>query len=172
MQINVAQLLKAPVGTTRHYQVNGTVTGISDGDEQPVEGEVTLIRTPRSILAEGSFRTEVTLACSRCLEAFTRPLLLEIKEEYSPTVDVNTGLLLPPSGESGAFTINANHILDLTEALRQYGVMALPMKPLCREDCAGICPDCGCDLNLEQCDCRRQKDPRRSELASLRDKKT
>ncbi|MBM3157836.1 MAG: DUF177 domain-containing protein, partial [Chloroflexi bacterium] len=49
--------------------------------------------------------------------------------------------------------INENHILDLSEAIRQYTIMALPMKPVCREDCAGLCPHCGRNLNLGPCKC-------------------
>jgi uncharacterized protein len=48
-----------------------------------------------------------------------------------------------PEDEPGAFTIDRNNILDLEEAVRQYSTLAIPMKPLCREDCPGLCPVCG-----------------------------
>jgi len=45
---------------------------------------------------------------------------------------------LPPPDEAGCFTIDEHQVIDLTEAVRQYALMAVPMKPLCREDCAGL----------------------------------
>ena len=48
-----------------------------------------------------------------------------------------------------AFTIDDHHQIDLREAIRQNLVLALPIQPLCREDCKGLCPECGRDLNVE-----------------------
>ncbi|MBA7688765.1 hypothetical protein ES703_97254 [subsurface metagenome] len=70
--------------------------------------------------------------------------------------------------EPGCFTIDEHHILDLTEAIRQYALLAIPMKPLCRGDCAGLCPNCGHNINQGPCDCSPQEtEPRWSELSKL-----
>jgi len=151
IQINVAQLLKEPVGSTRSYEVDDAVE-IADGD-RTVKGQVNLIRTNRGILVKGALNTEMELTCSRCLTEFICPLNLEIEEEYFPTIDILTGAPVAPPDEPGAFTINQNNILDLTEAIRQYTLLSIPMKPLCQEDCAGLCPTCGANLNKEQCQC-------------------
>ena len=58
--------------------------------------------------------------------------------------------------EPGVFTIDEHNILDLGEAIRQYSVMATPAKPLCKEDCAGLCPTCGANLNNGTCGCPPQ----------------
>jgi len=150
MQINVAQLLKATTGATREYEVEET--GAESGSGAPLKGKVQLIRTPRGILVRAKLDTELELNCSRCLTKFHHPLRLDFEEEFVPVVDVNTGVRLESPGEPGTFTIDDNHILDLAEAARQYTVMAVPMKPLCRRDCAGLCPGCGKNLNLETCD--------------------
>jgi uncharacterized protein len=85
-----------------------------------------------------------------------------------PTVDVTSGAPLPAPEEASTFTIDEHHILDLTEAVHQYAVIALPMKALCDEDCAGLCPSCGRDLNQGPCDCPPQEvDARWSELTKL-----
>ena len=87
----------------------------------------------------------------------------------NPTIDINTGAKLPEPDETGSFTIDEHHILDLTEAIRQYRVMALPMKPLCREECAGLCPTCGKNLNTGPCDCPANEiDPRWAKLLKLK----
>jgi uncharacterized protein len=169
MQINVSQLLKAPVGAMRNYQVS-SVVDIDSGDGQgsPVRGEVSLVRTDRGILVRGSLSSEVRITCSRCLDVFSYGLDLNMEEEYFPTVDTDTGASIAVPGEPGCFVIDGRHMLDLTEAIRQYALLTIPMKPLCRQDCAGLCPECGHNLNRGPCGCPRQRvDPRWAELARL-----
>lgn len=137
MQIDVAQLLKEPVGSLRDYEVSGTVDLIDDGSSK-VQGEVHLTRTNRSILVKGRLYTEVELACARCLNLFANPLVLNIEEEFFPVTEVAGGVPMPPPDEAGCFTIGEHHVLDLTEAARQYALVAIPMKPLCRKDCTGL----------------------------------
>ncbi|MBI4302793.1 MAG: DUF177 domain-containing protein [Chloroflexi bacterium] len=164
MQINVAQQIKGPIGSMRNYQVD-EVLDIADAD-CPVWGEVTLTRTDRGILVQGTLHTEVELTCSRCLCFFNCQLTLRIEDVYYPTINVLTGASLSSPEEPGSLTIDENNILDLSEAIRQYALLATPMKPLCRDDCEGLCPTCGCNLNQESCKCLPgQVDPRRSELA-------
>ncbi len=165
MQINVSQLLKAPIGSTRDYEIRGSID--TDGDNI-ARGEVRLLRTDRSILVKGTLHTEVETTCSRCLSLSKCLLTLNIEEEYFPVADVVSGALLPAPEEPGGFTIDERHILDLTEAVRQHMLLATPMKPLCGEDCAGLCPNCGHNLNQEPCDCPPQEtDPRWSKLSEL-----
>jgi len=138
MQLNVSQLLKDSIGSIRNYEESETVD-ITGGGSM-VEGKVRLTRTDRGILVKGTLHTEVEVTCSRCLSLFSCPLALNIEEEYFPTTDVVSGATLPLPEEPGGFTIDEHHILDLTEAIRQYALLATPMKPLCGEDCAGLCP--------------------------------
>jgi len=166
VQINVSQQLKDPIGSIRDYVVN-EIVDIAGGNS-PVQGEVGLMRTDRSILAKGTLHTEIELTCSRCLSLFSCPLTLNIEDEYFPTSDTVTGDSLPLPDEPGCFTIDEYNILDLTEAIRQYALMAAPMKPLCGEDCAGLCPTCGCNLNQASCNCPPEPaDSRWSELGKL-----
>ncbi len=165
-EINVSQLLRAPIGSTRNYQVNETIN-IADSDSL-VRGEVSLMRTDRGILTKGTLHTEIELTCSRCLSLFRCPLSINIEEEYFPTIDIISGAPLPLPDEPGCFTINEGNMLDLTEAIRQYALLTIPMKPLCSEDCAGLCPTCGSNLNQAPCSCPRQPaDPRWTKLSKL-----
>ncbi len=166
MRINVSQQLKASVGSIRNYQVNGIVD--IAGSDSLVQGEVRLMRTDRGILAKGILYTEVEVTCSRCLSLFGYPLTLNIEEEYFPTTDVVSSASLPLPEELGCFTIDEHHVLDLTETIHQYALLAIPMKPICHEDCAGLCPNCGHNLNQGPCDCLLQRtEPRWSELTKL-----
>ena len=155
MPINVSQQLKAPVGSIRNYDVDETID--IAGSTSRVQGKVELTRTNRNILVKGGLHAEVEVSCSRCLSFFRYPLVLNIEEEYFPITDVVSGASLPLPDEPGCFTIDEHHILDLTEAVQQYALLAIPMKPLCRQDCAGLCPNCGHNLNREPCHCLSQQ---------------
>jgi len=166
MRINVSGLLKSSLGSQRNCRVSETVN--ISGSESLVQGAVTLIRTDRSVLVRARLNSEVKVTCSRCLGLFCYPLSLNFEEEYFPVTDVISGSSLPLPDEPGCFNIGEKHILDLTEAVRQYALLAIPMKPLCREDCAGFCAGCGRNLNEGSCDCRvGVQDPRWAALSKL-----
>lgn len=164
--INVSQLLKEPIGSKRSHNLN-EVVDIADSDSL-VQGELSLIRTNRSVLVKGTLHTEIELICSRCLNLFYCSLTLDIEEEYFPTINTVTGAPLPLPDEPESFTIDKHNILDLTEAIRQYALLAIPMKPLCAKDCAGLCPTCSSNLNQAPCTCPpKPVDSRWSELSKL-----
>ena len=131
MQINVAQLLKEQIGSTRNCTVDEVVNVA--GNDSRVQGEVKMTRTDRAIFAEGVLHAEVQISCGRCLSMFNCPLTVKIEEEYYPLIDVFTGAPLPLSDEPGSFTIDEHHNLDLAEAISQYLMMAVPMKPAPRK---------------------------------------
>ena len=166
MWINVSQQLKASIGSIRKYEISEMVSVVDGGSM--VQGEIELIRTDRSILVKGTLNSEVEVTCSRCLSLFSCPLTLNIEEEYFPIADVVSGASLPLPEEPGCFTIDEHHVIDLTEAIRQYALLAIPMKPLCRGDCVGLCPKCGYILNQGPCDCSSpEPDPRWANLNKL-----
>ncbi len=168
MEINVAQVLKAPIGSTRNYEVSGVVNITASDVGSTAHGGVRLMRTDRGILVKGMLNTEAEVSCGRCLSLFRYPLVLNIEEEYFPTIDVVSGTSVSVLDEPGSFTIDEHHMLDLTEAIRQYALLAIPMKPLCLKDCAGLCPTCGRNLNLQSCGCSsEQVDPRWAALTEL-----
>lgn len=168
MEINVSQLLQEPIGSTRQYEINETAEIIGDGNTYNIQGKCHLLRTQRSLLVKCTLKTEVELTCSRCLGRFRHPFKIKFEEEYIPTVDIHSGSPLPSPEEASTFTIDERHTLDLTEAVRQYSLMAIPMKALCDEDCAGLCQKCGHNLNQGKCDCPAEDiDPRWSELTKL-----
>ena len=167
MQINVSQLLQEPIGSSRRYQVNETAV-LDNGSTHQLTGECRLLRTQRSILVKCQLDTDAELTCSRCLTAFRQPLTIKFEEEYLPTVDILTGSPLDMPDDINHFTIDKNHILELDEAIRQYALLVMPMKPLCQEDCPGLCQKCGKNLNEGPCDCPQQEiDSRWAKLTNL-----
>ncbi len=158
MIYNVAQLLKAPVGSLQRAELD------DDDDLQledetiqragRVSGHVRMHRTNQGIFVDGEAQVPIELQCTRCLRTFTEIVPVEIRELYFPTIDVESGFPVPPPAEDDlSFPIDHNHVIDLREAIRQNLLLALPIKTLCREDCAGLCPQCGKDLNEGPCDC-------------------
>ncbi len=133
--ISVAQLLKEPAGSSRKYDIRGIV---GEQARSSIQGEVTLVRTGQGILVRGELDVKVRLVCSRCLDVFPDSISLRVEEEFLPTTHVFDGLPLALSEERPSSTIDSNHMLDLGEVIRQYTLLNLPMKPLCRPDCTGI----------------------------------
>jgi len=146
MQINVAQLLKEPVGAKRNSIIDELA---GENSENHVKGNIELIRTSRGILAAGKFTADIKGSCSRCLREAEKQISFMMEEEFFPVIDIVSGTHLNPPPEE--FTIDANHILDLNEAIRQYIIMTIPTRLLCRPGCPGICPVCGQEFACGDC---------------------
>jgi uncharacterized protein len=168
MKYNAAQLLVEHLGSTRQHEIDEPAYEIDDGVRAvaPVQGQVKLTRTNRGILADARVETKLHHECSRCLEDILTPLSVRFVEEFYPTVDLRTGMPAQrPEGGMG-FMMTEAHEVDLTEPVRQSVLLELPMKPLCRPDCAGLCPTCGKNRNEGPCGCREEpSDPRLAVLA-------
>jgi uncharacterized protein len=168
VEINVSQQLKSSIGTEREYNLDDFIDILGVGVGSRVQGKVKLIRTNRGMLVKGAVGTKIPAECSRCLKVFDQPLTIEIEEEFFPTVDVNNGSALEIPDDPSSFFIDDHHILDMREVIRQNALLTTPMKPLCKEDCAGLCVQCGKDLNTKQCKCNTQEiDPRWAKLVNL-----
>lgn len=173
MQYNVSQLLKGHVGETRHFQLQNDISALDPAIKplSDLSGTVDLIRTNDGILVRANLHLTVELTCSRCLAEFAFPVRFQIEEEFHPTIDILTGARLPqPEDVDEATLIDDHHILSLTEIVRQDLTLALPMVPVCRNNCQGLCPICGKDRNDELCDHADQEfDPRFAKLMDLLD---
>jgi len=172
MRFNVAQLLKEPVGSTRKYQLAEDIQNLDKEVKltRPIEGTIRLVHSTEGVLVSGQLHTEVELTCSRCLGLLSTAINFTLEEEYRPTIDINTGAKLPlVDGEDEATLIDVHHIIDLLEVVRQHVLLALPPRPLCKPDCAGLCVQCGQNLNEGLCTCEQPRgDPRWEALRALR----
>lgn len=169
-EFNVSQLLKEPIGGRRSFAVELPTDfqeeELSQSDS--LTGTVDMLRTNRGVLLEAALDGAVNVQCSRCLRDVHCPVSLEIVEEFQPTVDVVRGTFVAVDEEDAALLINEHHVLDIAEVVRQALLLEVPLQVLCREECAGLCPTCGLDLNLGPCDCSQETtDPRWDALAAL-----
>ena len=152
LSYNVASLLRAAPGTERRYAVDITDLPLAADDVHlaaPIEGEVRLSRTGRSILARVELTTAIDGSCSRCLRDVVAPIDVSLEEVALPVIDIDSGLPLDPASEPDALRLDEHHELDLDQPIRDAIVLAEPIALLCRPDCRGLCAVCGADLNSE-----------------------
>ena len=142
MYFNVSQLLREHSGSSRAFEVDDVLPGADELNDSRLKGTVNLVRTDRGVWVSAVLDSDVACVCSRCVEEYRQPVRLTFEEEAFPLADDGEG----PS-------IDENHTLDLTEAVTQYAALSLPMKPVCRDDCKGLCPNCAANLNLSTCKC-------------------
>ncbi|HEY8530994.1 MAG TPA: DUF177 domain-containing protein [Limnochorda sp.] len=140
-----------------------------------IEGRAT--STGAGVLVQGRVTVPVTMVCSRCLSPYPLELEAEFEEEFVPRSrprpqgedeEATAEGRNPVAGDEDEVEYFDNHRIDLGPLIREQLLMALPMKSLCRDDCRGLCPVCGHNLNLGACDCQvDETDPRLAVLREL-----
>jgi len=145
---------------------------LSLGNNEPVECvhvSIKVNRYGKRVLLDGKAGMSTSLICSRCLRRFLYPLSVDFHEEYVPA---------PESVEEehelthDELTINyyKNDEIDLDDFIREQMIVSIPIKPLCKVECSGICPVCGRDLNEGLCKCKRKEiDPRLAPLKKIKE---
>jgi uncharacterized protein len=126
-------------------------------------------KTVDDVYVEGSLRGAVSSECSRCLMNFKMPLDLDFKIMYVPDeerVGKKVDMIEPDSNLS----LYKNDVIDLLREINELVLVSLPLKPICRSDCKGLCPQCGTDLNVSACGCEQSKGP--SPFDKLKDLKS
>jgi len=153
--VNVAQLLHAPVGTTRSYPLDETEPELAHEFNllTPIVGTLKLTRTNFGILAEAHYTVDLEQECGRCLEPARTTISSDLSEELVPSTNIVTGMPENQDADPDIPRINANHEVDLTDLIRQDIVIQQPLQPLCRPDCPGLCQQCGLELQTGACAC-------------------
>lgn len=179
MRVNVDRIpdegltIYASESADRFPALKDAILGGEFSFNSPLEMEIRLRWISRFVEASGLLRTSVRLSCSRCLGDFFQPLSIPFEATYSEEAPVSEA-----SGEGAEVELTAESIdlfpfhgreIDLTEAVQEQVLLALPLRPLCREDCRGLCPRCGADLNQGACECtEKPMDPRFAVLKGLK----
>jgi DUF177 domain-containing protein len=132
--------------------------------QAPVFVELECYRAGQDVFFAGEARDEVVGQCARCLETFSFPLVAPIALVFVPRPSRPSD----PSEADDVYVYDGEE-LDLSPALRERILLSLPTLPLCREDCRGLCPNCGKNLNQGDCDCPESDgDPRLAVLRGLK----
>jgi uncharacterized protein len=164
---------------TRYRQPSSTFARTFQPQEVGDEGEAYRIVEPVGLEFEihkdknrfrlvGNARTELELACSRCLDPFRLPVDARFDLRYLPASEAATESEREVADEDFETSYYRDDQINLNELLREQFYLALPMKPLCAEDCRGLCPQCGTNLNTGSCTCvTAREDPRLAPLKRL-----
>ena len=139
----------------------------------PLHLEIQVRRVSNFVEASGTIGTAVNLACSRCLAPFSQNLTTDFEATYSeavpdPALGVEDGDIELTPEVMDVFPFHGREI-DLSEAIQEQVLLALPVQPLCRDGCKGLCARCGADLNQGDCGCGgKAVDPRFAVLKNLK----
>lgn len=106
--------------------------------QQPIEIQAQVSRITNTVTVELALQSKIRLTCSRCLE------------DYEVELNKNLRLGYPVEKQQ--------HMIDLSQDLREEIVLDYPIKPLCKVSCKGLCPKCGKNLNQEKCTCKNPED--------------
>ncbi|MBI4464735.1 MAG: DUF177 domain-containing protein [Acidobacteria bacterium] len=132
-----------------------------------IHGSAELMAT--EIHLRGSFRTVVELCCARCLERTRRPLEMEFDLFYRPIQTIARAEEIEVRREDLDIGFYHGDGLLLEDAIKEQILLSLPMKTVCRPDCAGLCPRCGQNRNITRCGCEALPlDPRWAPLTKLK----
>lgn len=125
----------------------------------------------KDIRLNGELKTQLNMACARCLEPVVQDVNRTFDLLYRPLgVDAGRDELSVTRAEAEVSYYQGEGLL-LEDAVREQVLLAVPLKAICREDCKGLCPHCGANLNVEQCSCAEpMEDPRWSALKDIRGK--
>ena len=134
----------------------------------PVELDFDVHKDKEKFRLEGTVRTQLELMCSRCLEPYRMPVDASFDLRFLPATEMPTEEERELEDEDVDISYYRDDQIDLNELLREQFYLALPMKPLCTEDCKGLCPQCGTNLNTGTCSCEAVwEDPRLAPLKGL-----
>ncbi len=140
--------------------------GLDERFTGSVDVSVELEKTHRDIFLNARVQSEGQFTCDRCLEDFRRLIEATYEQVY-----LLSSKEQPRSADQDVEVVTLSsetNIIDIGEDARQFLLLKLPIKMLCKEDCAGLCPSCGTNLNRSSCDCSMEEtDPRWEALKNL-----
>lgn len=175
MKINVAPLLKQPVGTQTDYGITespidprGENAGLIEANVTGIDATIVATHTNPGAYLEGDAKATLAVQCSRCLRPIDTSVDAHFAEQYYATIDVVSGdpKDAPPRD---AKRIGSDFRIDLTPLLREELILVTPLAPLCRPDCKGLCLVCGRDLNTDPHEHEAPVDERWERLSKLKD---
>ena len=159
-RLNIGFIINETVGYNRVFDVDLAALHIDDDTlVEDLTALLSLSKTQRGIIAEIRASGTVSANCARCLKEIDAKIATDFTELYAFDERGNTEaeLFVPEGG-----------IIDFLPLVREYLLLDVPMNPLCRPDCKGLCPNCGTNWNESECDCDLEAiDPRMAKLKDL-----
>lgn len=164
MRLDLRPILRTP-GASLPFQFRLDLSGMDFYGARPFAHPVRVSGAVRNMAGalslEGTAETTLELVCDRCLKPFSQDLALPVSTLLAEELE---------DEENDEIVLLQDGAADLDEIFTTALVLSMDAKHLCSEDCKGLCPTCGADLNLGPCQCRKEPDPRFAALAQLLDK--
>lgn len=166
-KVDISCDLRKKIGSKLEIKIEEEIGSADLKFLEPVRVDATLTNLGKELSLSGEIATAVELTCSRCLEKFAFPVsssldLLFVKEEEEKEEEIEL------SQEDLKVVCYKGDEIDLAKTVREEIIISLPMSPICRKDCKGLCPHCGQNLNKANCDCPKERiDPRLAKLSEL-----
>jgi uncharacterized protein len=159
LRLNIGFLIKSPIGTSRDFNFDYEMMRL--GEDLVLHDFLAAARfdrTPQGLVLQADFSGRLQLDCVRCLDPFEQDLRSSLTELYAfdKRSVTDSNLLVPEDGQ-----------IDLEPLLREYALLEIPINPICKPDCKGLCPLCG--ENLNQTDCGHAGVGSESPFAALKD---
>ena len=164
MRLNLRDIIHVP-GASKPFRFTLDLSALDFYGAQPFteagEVEGCVRNMADALVLQGTAGTTLSLVCDRCLKPFRREMSVTVDTLLAETLEdeENDEILLLEDGQ-----------VDLDEVFTTALILAMDSKHVCKEDCKGLCPRCGADLNEGPCSCRPEVDPRLAALAQLLDK--
>lgn len=161
MKIRVEGLSEKPLVLSGTETIAGyqSLVGIQDSGEcaflAPLCLDITAAREFDHIRVHGRVGTRVRYTCSRCLAEFETDLVSEFTIFYSKATEIALEEEVSLTEEDLVSVPYDGDYIDFTREIEEQILLEVPIKPLCREDCRGLCVSCGADLNAGECECNR-----------------
>jgi uncharacterized protein len=136
---------------------------------EPIHWELFIFKSHDTISAEAKLSGKYTCLCSRCVKELERSISVDFRHIFIPLKDEMLGEA-EDSDEMEELSFYEEEKIDLSPVIHEQILLSLPSKPLCREDCRGLCPKCYHDLNSGPCGCEVDTvDPRLAALKNFKD---
>lgn len=165
LQVDLRELVRGPVSTTAELGPDDPLfAGLDVTLVEPVRVTGRLQGTGDDrFYWSGALQTAIRIECRRCLKELVLPVAAEVGALFSQEPDAGD--------DPDAYPLPGDAVVvDVTPAVREELMLAVPRFALCRPDCRGLCPRCGQDLNAGPCGCAPEPDVRWAGLAALKDK--
>ena len=147
--------------TNRYDPSDFPSTGQDFSVSAPVEFTAEVSKDEKKVRLAGRVTSTLSADCSRCLEPFAIPVNASFDALLLPASTDAAEEEREVQAEDLGVSYYRDDTIDLGELMREQFYLALPMKPLCRPDCRGLCPVCGINRNHESCTCQPEwVDPR------------
>lgn len=156
---NFGFLLDGPLGEHRRVEIDYPAVKLDDVTLTPLKGYFRASKTAQGIFLKGTLKSQLTsIICSRCMTLFEQEVNILLDDHF----------YVKNQAPDGEYVVGDNGMVDIGPLVRELSLVSVPLQPVCKSDCIGLCIECGQNLNEADCGCEEETiDPRMAVLKQL-----